>query len=64
MRAVLAAVVLLALAGCTTVQEKTIQYCDTESRQFIGLTIATQSNCIGVSNSESGREITIPTIPE
>ena len=64
MRAVVAAVVLLALAGCTTVKEKTLQYCDTESRRFIGLTIATQANCVGVSNSESGRVITIPVIPE
>ena len=64
MRAALAAIVLLALAGCTTVQEKTIEYCDTESRQFIGITITTQSDCIGLSNSESGREIKVPVIPE
>ena len=63
MRAVLAAVVLLALAGCTTVQEKTIEYCDTESRQFVGITLSTQSNCVGISNSEAGREINIPVLP-
>lgn len=63
MRALLLGLVVLGVSACTTVSEQTLQYCDTDSRQFIGLTISTTSDCIGISNSESGREINVPVMP-
>jgi hypothetical protein len=63
MRSLIVLAVLIAATGCTTVHEKTLQYCDKEGRQFIGIPIYSTADCISVSNSEAGREIHTPTLP-
>ena len=63
MRNLIALAVLVAVTGCTTVHERTLQYCDKEGRQFIGIPFYSTADCISVSNSEAGREINVPALP-
>ena len=53
-------VCLALLSACSTVNTKTLSYCDTDENKFIGITFYTEAKCKGYSNSESGTEISIP----
>ena len=53
-------VIAVLFAGCTTIQEESLQYCDTSRTKFIGITLSTQQSCKGVSASDSQGDIPLP----
>lgn len=64
MKYLLAGVILLTV-GCGTIQEQTLEYCDTSTTTFIGIPFNRQAECKGVSNSDTGTGINPPiTLPQ
>ena len=53
-------VVALLLTGCGTVNERTLEYCDTTTKTIIGIPYNKDANCTGISNSETGTAISLP----
>jgi hypothetical protein len=50
----------MTLVGCGTISSQTVEYCDTDTRTFIGIPFSSTSDCMGVSNSANGTGITVP----
>ena len=62
MKKVLVFAAALLVTACTTTQERTLEYCDTETQSFIGIPFRRDANCLGLSNSEAGSAISIPQL--
>ena len=53
-------VVAVMLAGCGTVNERTLEYCDTTTKTIIGIPYDRSADCTGISNSDTGTAISLP----
>lgn len=60
MRTILLVITALILVGCGTVSTRSLDYCDTEQKTFIGIPYKSDTECISVSNSAAGTAIAIP----
>ena len=53
-------VIAVFLTGCGTINEQTLEYCDTTTDTFIGIPYYRDADCMGISNSENGTGIQKP----
>lgn len=60
MKNVMALIVMVLLVGCGTLQEQTVEYCDTTTNTFMGIPYDRDAECMGISNSQNGTGVTSP----
>ena len=49
----------LILSACGTIQEQKLEYCDTETKTFIGIPYNRTSDCKGVNSTDSGSGVSL-----